>query len=127
LNEWNVILIYYVMDILKYQKLIFFKSPFKYLKFIILKNFLLWYFLYVLQHHDLKLEMEKKRYVQYHLNIHILSQFSTTLENDFEKGSNLSKLWHPNMLCLGVINYYPISTPILFIFFVISFSPIFHI
>jgi len=27
-----------------------------------------------------------KCYFQYNLNIHILSQFSTTLENDFEKG-----------------------------------------
>jgi len=32
----------------------------------------------------LKLEMEKK--ILYHLNIHILSQFSITLENDFKKG-----------------------------------------
>jgi hypothetical protein len=30
--------------------------------------------------------MEKNIYFQYHLNIHILSQFSTTLEKDFEKG-----------------------------------------
>jgi hypothetical protein len=30
--------------------------------------------------------MGKKGYFQYHLNIHILSQFSTTLEKDFEKG-----------------------------------------
>jgi hypothetical protein len=30
--------------------------------------------------------LEKKYYFQYHLNIHILSQFSTTLEKDFEKG-----------------------------------------
>jgi hypothetical protein len=28
----------------------------------------------------------KNCYFQYHLNIHILSQFSTTLEKDFEKG-----------------------------------------
>jgi hypothetical protein len=28
----------------------------------------------------------KKCYFQYHLNIHISSQFSTTLEKDFEKG-----------------------------------------
>jgi hypothetical protein len=34
----------------------------------------------------LKLEIEKKIEFQYHLNIHILSQFSTTLEKDFEKG-----------------------------------------
>jgi hypothetical protein len=34
----------------------------------------------------LKLEMEKKNYFQYCLNVHILSQFSTTLEKDFEKG-----------------------------------------
>jgi hypothetical protein len=27
----------------------------------------------------------KKCYFQYHLNIHILNQFSTTLEKDFEK------------------------------------------
>jgi hypothetical protein len=30
--------------------------------------------------------MEKKSYYQYHLNIHILSHFSTTLKKDFEKG-----------------------------------------
>jgi hypothetical protein len=27
----------------------------------------------------------KKCYFQYHINIHILSQFSTTLKKDFEK------------------------------------------
>jgi hypothetical protein len=35
LNEWNVILIYYVMDFLKSQKYNDFKSPCKHLKFII--------------------------------------------------------------------------------------------
>jgi hypothetical protein len=28
LNEWNVILIYYVMDFLKFEKLYIFKKPF---------------------------------------------------------------------------------------------------
>jgi hypothetical protein len=28
----------------------------------------------------------KKNYFHYHSNIHILSQFSTTLKKDFEKG-----------------------------------------
>jgi hypothetical protein len=28
----------------------------------------------------------KKNYFQYHLNIHILNQFSTTLEKEFQKG-----------------------------------------
>jgi hypothetical protein len=39
LNEWNVILIYYVMDFLKSQKYNYFKSPFKHLKIIIKKIF----------------------------------------------------------------------------------------
>jgi hypothetical protein len=47
--------------------------------------FFWWYFLYVLQHYD-EIGNGKKCYFQYHLNIHILSQFSTTLEKDFEKG-----------------------------------------
>jgi len=40
LNEWNVILIYYVMDFLKSQKYNYFKSPFKHLKLIIKKDLL---------------------------------------------------------------------------------------
>jgi hypothetical protein len=43
LNEWNVILIYYVMDFFKSKK----KNLFKHLK-IIIKKILLQYFLYVL-------------------------------------------------------------------------------
>jgi hypothetical protein len=38
----------------------------------------------------------KKCYFQYNLNIHILSQFSTTLEKVF----NLLKFSHPNVLSL---------------------------
>jgi hypothetical protein len=34
----------------------------------------------------------KKCYFQYNVDIHILSQFSTTLGKDFEKGFNLLKL-----------------------------------
>jgi len=38
--------------------------------------------------------MEKNCYLQYNLNIHILSQFSTTLKKDFD----LLKHNHPNVL-----------------------------
>jgi hypothetical protein len=39
LNEWNVILIYYVMDFFNPQKINYLRNPFKHLKFIIKKNF----------------------------------------------------------------------------------------
>jgi hypothetical protein len=38
LNEWNVILIYYVMEFSKSQKLYFFKSFLKHFKIIIIKK-----------------------------------------------------------------------------------------
>jgi hypothetical protein len=37
----------------------------------------------------------KKKNFHYHLNIHILSQFSTTLEKDFEKGFYFAKIVTP--------------------------------
>jgi hypothetical protein len=40
----------------------------------------------------------KKCYFQYHINIHILSQFSTTLEKDFEKGFQSAKIVTPQCL-----------------------------
>jgi hypothetical protein len=42
--------------------------------------------------------MEKKCYFQYHINIHILSQISITLEKDFEKGFQFAKIVTPQCL-----------------------------
>jgi hypothetical protein len=39
--------------------------------------------------------MEKNGYFQYHLNIHILIQFSTTLKKNFEKGLEFVKIVTP--------------------------------
>ncbi len=47
--------------------------------------------------YDLKLEMGKKCYFQYNLNIHILNQSSTTLEKDLKKGFDPLKLSHPSV------------------------------
>ncbi len=40
---------------------------------------------------SIEIENGKKCQFQYNLNIHILSQFSTTLEKDFEKGLRFAK------------------------------------
>jgi len=61
------------------------KSPYKHFKIIILKKIILWYFLCLIASW-FEIGNEKKCYFQYHLNIHILSQFSATLEKDFGKG-----------------------------------------
>jgi len=91
LNEWNVILIYYVMDFLKSQKYNDFKSPCKHLKFII--KIIFWDFFVCLISSWFEIgNGRKKNYFQYHLNIHILSQFSTTQKKDFEKGFKYAKI-----------------------------------
>ncbi len=71
LNEWNVILIYYVMNFFNPKFYNYFKSPFKHLKLIIKKN-LLWYFL-CLMSSRFEIGNGGKNKIQYHLNIHILS------------------------------------------------------
>jgi len=40
----------------------------------------------------IEIRNEKKSYFQYNLNIHILNQFSITMEKDFEKGLWLAKV-----------------------------------
>ncbi len=42
-----------------------------------------------------EIENGKKYIFQYHLNIHILGQFSITLEKDFEKGLEPAKIVTP--------------------------------
>jgi hypothetical protein len=42
----------------------------------------------------------RKHYFQYHLNIHILNQFSNTQKKTLERDSNLPKLSHPSVLSL---------------------------
>jgi hypothetical protein len=75
----NVILIYYAMDFSKSQKMYFLKNLVKHLKIIVI-------FLIYLITSWLEIGNGKKCCFQCNLNIHILSQFVTTLEKDFEKG-----------------------------------------
>ncbi len=42
-----------------------------------------------------EIENGKKYIFQYHLNIHILGQFSITVEKDFEKGLEPAKIVTP--------------------------------
>jgi hypothetical protein len=63
----------------------YFKSSFKHLKKIILKKYFMILFVCLITSW-FEIGNGKKCYFQYHLNIHILSQFSTTLKKDFEKG-----------------------------------------
>jgi len=60
------------------------KNPFKHFKIKNIKTITLWFFI-CLTTSWLEIGNGKKCYFQYHLNIRILSQFSTTLEKDFEK------------------------------------------
>jgi hypothetical protein len=62
----------------------YFKSPFKHLKIIIKKNSFVIFFICLIA--SFELGNGKKSYFHYHLNIHILNQFLTTLKNDFENG-----------------------------------------
>jgi len=48
LNEWNVILIYYVMDFLNPKNCNYLKSPFKHLKIIIKKKSLVIFFIFLI-------------------------------------------------------------------------------
>jgi hypothetical protein len=63
----------------------YFKIPFEHSKWICKKyifcDFLIWFITSWFE-----IGNGKKCYFQYHLKIHILSEFSTTLGKDFEKG-----------------------------------------
>jgi hypothetical protein len=84
-NEWNVILIYYVMDFLNSKNYEYFFLNLSILKLLFFKK-LFWDYFICLIASWFEIGNGKNRYFQYHLNIHILSQFSTTLEKDLEKG-----------------------------------------
>jgi len=63
----------------------YFRSLFKHLKIIIKKNsFVIFFICFIAS--GIEIRNEKKSYFQYNLNIHILNQFSITMEKDFEKG-----------------------------------------
>ncbi len=72
LNEWDAILIYYVMDFSKSQKLKLFKKTFYAFKNLFKKHFFYNIFLMFIASW-LEIGNGKKCYFQYNLNIHILN------------------------------------------------------